>query len=203
MMMKASRSWGGMEWLVVSMQQFHLNRWSRITTAQRAANGLLLNLALALTIFFPITTWGCAMLQELSGNMEKVVVKLTYLGIQDKPIPSLLFSTHEISEALEMLKQHHLLHANDEYGISNIVITPRRLQQLVELVERQAGNVVADDSAPSVLSVALIVTGQQVCREFQWVSADAAIFFNHLHEKLSDDREAVTQFDWWRARTNL
>lgn len=169
---------------------------------QYAAKSFFLSLILTTMIFSPIATWGCVMNQDLTDNMERMVVKLTYLGIQDKPIPSLLFSVRVVPEALEMLKRHQLLHANDEYGITNIVIASQRLQKLVELVERRAGNV-ADDSTPSVLGIALIVTGQQGCREFQLASADAAIFFNQLHEALSSDKEAVTQFDWWRARTNL
>lgn len=170
--------------------------------SQYVAKAFILRHIFLLTILFPFITGVSVMAQQFAGDMEKVVVKLTYLGIQDKPIPSLLLSAREISEPTEMLRQHELLHANDEYGMINIVIAPWRLQKVVDLVGRNAGRVAGEPASP-VLSVALIVTGQQVLQDFQLSDADAATFFNDLRQKLSGDEQAVTQFDGWRVRTNL
>ena len=102
-----------------------------------------------------------------------------------------------------MFGQHGLLHSNDEFGASVLVISPAILRKVVELSETLGGHNKKTSVEQAEISLSIINTVECRLTGYLLNKESATRYFDRLREALSGLEEEVLQFDAWRARTNL
>jgi len=143
-----------------------------------------------------------AMALQNSNSATVEAVKLTYLGIQDKPVPSIVFSSDEIENPIELFQKYGSLHSNDEFGINVILVSAAILNNIVEISEKYDSD---RNTSSDQAEIALSILDSGKCRSTSYLldPGEATEFFNQLHQELMDLQDEALQFDAWRARTNL
>jgi hypothetical protein len=64
-------------------------------------------------------------------NEKETVIKISYLGPQDKPIASLLFQSSDTDEAISIFRELNVLYDNDEFGIQRQQVSEMQMNMLI------------------------------------------------------------------------
>jgi len=166
----------------------------------RHAAGLFIR-ALALVLMIGLS--GVASMAGMDKDMQKTsFLKLSYVGIQDKPISTLLLLPQELSDPAGYVETAGLFNDADDFGFVQIVISPGTFSQL-------AGNVRSSLPAtdPGVAGGPIIVSAfsheDGSGRSWQVDDAAATRLFDLVSGALAGEAAAAEAFAGWRFRTNL
>lgn len=65
-------------------------------------------------------------------NEKEAVIKISYLGPQDKPIASLLFQCNDTDAAISIFRELNVLYDNDEFGIQRQKVSEMQMNMLID-----------------------------------------------------------------------
>jgi hypothetical protein len=95
-------------------------------------------------------------------DVENIVVKLSYLGDQNKSVSSLLFSVTVTETLNDKFSAHNALYETDKTRIVNLITTKDELVKIIDAV-----TTFKNDSAHIELSAVLLDTNKDTLSEFK------------------------------------
>lgn len=146
---------------------------------------------------------GVASMAGMDKDMQKTsFLKISYVGIQDKPISTLLLLPVELTDPSAYVDEVGLLHEADQFGFVQIVVSSGTFAGLVR--DAQAGLPASDpDAAEGPVIVSAFSHEDGVHQTWRIDDASATRIFDRLSTALSGEAVAAQAFSSWRFRTNL
>jgi len=144
-----------------------------------------------------------AAIAEMDEDMQKTsFLKISYVGIQDKPISTLLVVGETVPDPADLVKSTGLLNEADDFGFVQLVVGAGSLPAILKDV---ADLLPATD--PKAQNGPLVVSAYASESDAgrNWTLSDSAAtgLLDQLAKGLSGDNAAIETFTNWRFRTNL
>lgn len=157
----------------------------------------------AMALFVMMFATNGAAIAEMDEDMQKTsFLKISYVGIQDKPISTLLVVGEAVSDPADLVKSTGLLHEADDYGFVQLAVGADALSKILKD---------ADDLLPAAdpkaengpLVVSAYASESDAGRSWTLGDKAATGMLDQFAKGLSGDNSAIETFTNWRFRTNL
>jgi hypothetical protein len=116
----------------------------------------------------PETATGLDVLLQATGtDLRSLQVKLTYLGAQTKPVPSVVFTTFHHLIRMDWfvpLRRPGLHYGNDEIAVWNFTVTPDEIKHIVETISRVEAVRKRGETEDACVSLMFILQGSRLGR---------------------------------------
>ena len=156
-----------------------------------------------LLLFAALLTGDRIMAEQKVNNTKDTTIKLTFLGEQDKPIATMLISSTQVEEPMNLFSKLGLMHSNDKFGVINLIVSQVSLDVIVKLTAAKltTNEPIATESAK--ISTSIINAQENSYSGALLGKAESKKYLNELQQALMSCEDAGSQFEAWRARTNL
>jgi hypothetical protein len=134
-------------------------------------------------------------------NLDNTIVKLSYLGPQNKPVDTLLFSTKKTIAPIDKFKDHNVFYDNDAILVLNLIISEKELSDIIDIV-----NHLEDTKNPSgnyELSVVVFNAKIDKIDERKLDRAKSQVFYQDILGAIKENKNILDQFKIWGTRTGF
>ena len=134
-----------------------------------------------------------ALSHATARDLRNLQVKLTYVGTQTKPIPTVVFTTfyHNIHmDWFLPLRKSNLHYANDEIALWNFTVTPDEMKQVITALAQAKVLQKPNETPAAYLSLMLVQRDSRIGpSEFEAVLSreDAESVSSAIRDALADD----------------
>jgi hypothetical protein len=153
-----------------------------------------------LFIFFSLFKVAFSMSNSNQYAAEKTIVKFSYIGVQDKPIASLVFSTNNNDISIDKLKSLKLFYFNDDYELQNVKVSAEELSNLIEAALSEREKAKNTDPAP-VLAVVILNTQSEESSNFKLGPQQAKYLYDVTASIMDQNKKALEILRPWGHRT--
>ena len=141
------------------------------------------------------------------SNTEKhspvtTLVKLSFIGAQDKPIASLVFNTTKIAITCKQLKDLNLFYINDEYELQNVIVSENEQSKIIQSVLSFKSSSVPDNLT-SELAVVILNSESKQAINYQLDTSSAVNLYNEIEMTILQNKSALEQLKRWGLSTRL
>jgi len=135
------------------------------------------------------------------SNAEDTVVKLCYLGIQDKTVTSLLFSVTDRKGLASKFAAHNVLYQNDKALMIPLLTSAEEQENIIAVVKRLKNN-----SEAAELSIVIFDTKKNTAEEYRITRTQATKFYSEILAIIKSNRKIREAYSNWgnitRFKTN-
>lgn len=131
-------------------------------------------------------------------EVDSTVVKLSYLGAQNKSVTSLLFSVNDVKDLADKFLAHKVLYKNDETLLMTLKTVTSEQKNIINTVKQ-----LKSASTDSELSIVLLDTKKDTVSEYKLDRKEATQFYSDIFNIIKLNTNIIEAFTNWGNATRF